>query len=81
MDISEVRRQVRSDLAIWGNIDALFIERASRDEIAEAVKEQWIAAGPLYAASPGSPLTADTPPYKLRWLIEAAHMAGEVVGY
>lgn len=77
VDLGAVRREVGPGIALWGNLDAVFIEKASREEILEAVREQWESAGPLYAVSPGSPLTLTTPAEKLRWLIECARHLGK----
>lgn len=43
-------------------------------EAERAVQEQWEAAGPLLATSCGSPLTLDTPAWKLDALVAATDL-------
>lgn len=71
IDLAEIRRIIGADRPLLGNIDAVLLRDAEPATIRRAVREQWEAAGPLLAISCGSPLTLDTPAWKLDALVAA----------
>lgn len=71
IDLAEIRRIVGPDRPLLGNIDAVVLRDAEAGTIRRAVQAQWEAAGPLLATSCGSPLTLDTPAWKLDAMLEA----------
>jgi len=71
IDLAEIRRIVGPERPLLGNIDAVLLRDAERGTIERAVRAQWQVAGPLLATSCGSPLTLDTPAWKLDALVEA----------
>lgn len=71
IDLAEIRQVVGPERPLLGNIDAVLLRGAEPATIERAVREQWEAAGPLLATSCGSPLTLDTPAWKLDALVES----------
>ncbi len=72
IDLREVRRIVGPGRPLLGNIDAMALRDGDEAAIRRLVHEQFANAGPLLAASCGSPLTLDTDPRKLDIMVEAA---------
>lgn len=72
IDLAEVRRVVGPERPLLGNIDAVLVRDGDEATIRRAVREQYETAGPLLAASCGSPLTLDTDPRKLDTMVEVA---------
>ncbi|MGD9498398.1 MAG: hypothetical protein AB7Y46_19045, partial [Armatimonadota bacterium] len=75
IDHSEVRHMVGPERPLLGNIDAVALRDGDEATIRRLVSEQFGAAGPLLAASCGSPLTLDTDPRKLDIMVQAAECA------
>jgi len=72
IDLAQVREVVGPERPLLANIDAVAIRDGDEAAIRRLVCEQFEAAGPLLAASCGSPLTLDTEPWKLDAMVEAA---------
>ncbi|MCD6360432.1 MAG: hypothetical protein J7M38_06145 [Armatimonadetes bacterium] len=71
IDLARVRAVVGEDRPLLGNIDATVIRDADEQGITDAVAGQFAAAGLLLATSCGSPLTLDTPSWKLDAMVVA----------
>jgi len=72
LDLGAIRRELGPDRPLLGNIDAVLLRDADEASIRRAVGEQYEQAGPLLAASCGSPLPLDTEPGNLDIMVEAA---------
>ena len=73
IDLAEVRRVLGPERVLFGNLDALFIERASDDELLAEVARQVEVAGEdgHFLVSPGSPMTPGTSLDRIRFLLES----------
>jgi len=72
IDLAEVRRVVGPDKVLFGNLDALFVEKASDGELLAEVKRQINVAGRHnFILSLGSPLTPGTTLERVRLVTES----------
>ncbi|MFB3880926.1 MAG: uroporphyrinogen decarboxylase family protein [Armatimonadota bacterium] len=72
IDLGEVRRAIGPDKVLFGNLDALFVEKASDDEVLAEVKRQIGVAGRNnFILSLGSPLTPGTSLERVRLVTES----------
>jgi hypothetical protein len=70
--LAEVRRVIGPDKVLFGNLDALFIEKASDEEVLAEVKRQVNIAGRHnFILSLGSPLTPGTSLDRVRLVTES----------
>jgi len=73
VDIGEVRGTAGPERCLFGNLDVVRVRDGDREALRRDVRRQIDAAGSkAFVTSIGSPLTLDTPPHKVDWLIEAA---------
>lgn len=72
IDLAEVRRVIGPDKVLFGNLDALFVERASDEELLDEVRRQINVAGRHnFILSLGSPLTPGTSLERVRLVTES----------
>lgn len=72
IDLAQVRRALGPDRVIFGNMDALFVERATDEELLAEVRRQISAAGRHnFILSLGSPLTPRTSLERVRLVTES----------
>ncbi len=71
IDIGRVRNAVGVLRPLLGNIDVTALRDADAEGIGRLVAQQMRDAGPMLATSCGSPLTLDTPAWKLDAMVEA----------
>jgi len=77
INLGEVRRALGPDRVIFGNLDAMFVEKASDDEVLSEVKRQLSVAGRSnFILSAGSPLTPGTSLDRIRLLTESTRRIG-----
>ena len=76
IDLTEVRRVLGPDRVLFGNLNALFIQEASDDELLAEVARQVDVAGKdgRFLLSPGSPLTPGTSLDRIRFLLQSTTM-------
>ena len=74
IDMGAVRKAAGEDIVLVGNIDASLIRDATKEQIEAEVRRQVAAAGAHgnFIVGIGSPLTLDTEPEKLDFLVQAA---------
>jgi hypothetical protein len=71
IDLAEVRRVIGPDKVLFGNLDAMFVETASDDEVLAEVNRQINVAGRgNFILSLGSPLTPRTTLERVRLVTE-----------
>jgi hypothetical protein len=72
IDLAEVRRIIGPDKVLFGNLDALFVQNTSDEELLAEVKRQIDVAGPHnFILSLGSPLTPRTRLERVRLVTES----------
>jgi len=72
IDLAEVRRVIGPDKVLFGNLDALFVEKASDGELLAEVKRQINVVGRHnFILSLGSPLTPGTTLERVRLVTES----------
>jgi len=75
IDLAEVRRALGPDRVIFGNLDAMFVEKASDEELLAEVGRQIRVAGPdNFILSAGSPLTPGTSLNRVRLLCQSTRL-------
>jgi len=75
IDLAEVRRALGPDRVLFGNVDALFLEKASDQEVLEEVRRQIAVAGPEnFIISVGSPMTPGTSLERVRLFCESTRL-------
>ena len=73
VDIGQVRTMVGPGRCLFGNLDVVRVRDGGRETLQGDVRRQIDAAGPeAFVTSIGSPLTLNTPPQKVDWLMAAA---------
>ena len=73
IDLAEVRRVMGPDRVLFGNLDAMFVEKATDDELLNEVRRQISAAGKdsNFVVSLGSPFTPGTTLQRVRLVCES----------
>lgn len=72
IDLAEVRRVIGPDKVLFGNLNALFVQNASDEELLAEVKRQINIAGPHnFILSLGSPMTPETTLERVRLVTES----------
>jgi len=72
IDLGEVRRAVGPDKVLFGNLDALFVQNASDEDLLSEVKRQINVGGPRnFILSLGSPMTPGTTLERVRLVTES----------
>lgn len=76
IDLAEVRRVLGPDRVLFGNLDALFVEKAADDELLAEVRRQIRVAGAdgNFVVSLGSPFTPDTALDRVRLVCESTRL-------
>lgn len=75
IDLAEVRRALGPDRVVFGNVDAMFLEKASDRQVLAEVRRQIEVAGPAnFVLSVGSPFTPGTSLERVRLFCESTRM-------
>ena len=76
IDLAEVRRVLGPDRVLFGNLDALFVEKATDEELLAEVRRQSQVAGAdgNFVVSLGSPFTPDTALDRVRLVCESTRL-------
>jgi hypothetical protein len=78
LDLAEVRRRLGDDRVLFGNVDALLIERAADEVLIAEVRRQIEVAGRRggFVLSNGSPFTPATSLERIRFFVESTQRLG-----
>ena len=75
IDLAEVRRALGPDRVLFGNVDAMFLEKASDEEVLREARRQIAIAGPdNFILSVGSPFTPGTSLERVRFFCESTRL-------